>query len=62
MLERVFGDVRLEELARPFYCASVNLRGNSLLIDRDGPMARGHRSQHVAAADRAADAPWTRAS
>jgi NTE family protein len=38
MLERVFGDVRLEELARPFYCASVNLRGNSLLIDHDGPM------------------------
>ena len=39
MLERVFADVRLEELARPFYCASVNLRGNRLLIDRDGPMA-----------------------
>jgi predicted acylesterase/phospholipase RssA len=39
MLERVFGDVRLEELARPFYCASVDLHGNSLLIDRDGPMA-----------------------
>jgi NTE family protein len=39
MLERVFGDVRLEELARPFYCASVDLRENSLLIDRDGPMA-----------------------
>jgi NTE family protein len=39
MLERVFGDVRLEELARSFYCASVNLRGNSLVIDRDGPMA-----------------------
>jgi predicted acylesterase/phospholipase RssA len=39
MLERVFGDVRLEELARPFYCASVNLRGNRLLVDRDGPMA-----------------------
>jgi len=39
MLERVFGDVRLEELATPFYCASVNLHGNSLLIDRDGPMA-----------------------
>ena len=38
MLERVFGDVRLEELARSFYCASVNLRGNSLVIDRDGPM------------------------
>ena len=39
MLERVFGEVRLEELARSFYCASVNLRGNSLVIDRDGPMA-----------------------
>jgi EmrB/QacA subfamily drug resistance transporter len=39
MLDRVFGDVRLEELARPYYCASVNLRGNSLVIDRDGPMA-----------------------
>jgi predicted acylesterase/phospholipase RssA len=39
MLERVFGDVRLEELARTFYCASVNLRGNQLVIDRDGPMA-----------------------
>jgi NTE family protein len=39
MLDRVFGDVRLEELARPFYCASVNLRGNRLSIDRDGRMA-----------------------
>jgi NTE family protein len=38
MLERVFGDVRLEELARAFYCASVDLRGHQLVIDRDGPM------------------------
>jgi NTE family protein len=38
MLERAFGEARLEELARPFYCASVNLRGNRLVIDRDGPM------------------------
>ena len=38
MLERVFGDVLLEELARSFYCASVDLRGNRLVIDRDGPM------------------------
>ncbi len=38
MLERAFGDVRLEELARVFYCASVNLRGNRLVIDRHGPM------------------------
>ncbi len=39
MLERVFGETRLEELARPFYCASINLRGNRLVIDRDGPMS-----------------------
>jgi NTE family protein len=38
MLDRVFGEVHLEELARSFYCASVNLRGNRLVIDRDGPM------------------------
>ena len=38
MLERAFGDVRVEELARTFYCASVNLRGNRLVIDRAGPM------------------------
>ncbi len=56
MLERVFGDVRLEELARSFYCASVNLRGNRLVIDRDGPMMRGGRRQHLTAADRTADA------
>ncbi len=36
MLERVFGDLRVEELARSFYCASVNLRGNQLVIDRSG--------------------------
>ncbi|MCW3019754.1 MAG: rane protein, partial [Solirubrobacterales bacterium] len=38
MLDRVFGDVRVEELARSFYCASVNLRGNHLVIDRTGPL------------------------
>jgi predicted acylesterase/phospholipase RssA len=38
MLERTFGEAHLEELARPFYCVSVNLRGNRLVIDRDGPM------------------------
>jgi EmrB/QacA subfamily drug resistance transporter len=36
MLERVFGDLRVEELARSFYCASVNLRGNQLVIDSSG--------------------------
>jgi NTE family protein len=38
MLRRTFGDVRIEELPRPYYCASVNLRGNRLAIDRDGPL------------------------
>jgi NTE family protein len=39
MLERVFGDVRIEELQLPFYCASVNLRGSRLVIDSHGPLA-----------------------
>jgi NTE family protein len=38
MLERLFGEVTLEELARPFYSASANLRGGRLVIDRSGPM------------------------
>ncbi|HSZ14142.1 MAG TPA: DHA2 family efflux MFS transporter permease subunit [Solirubrobacteraceae bacterium] len=36
MLERVFGDVCVEELARSFYCSSVNLRGSQLVIHRHG--------------------------
>ena len=36
MLERVFGDGRVEELTRSYYCASVNLRSNQLVIDRSG--------------------------
>ncbi len=39
MLYRVFGEARLEELARTFYCACVDLRGNRLVIDRHGPLA-----------------------
>jgi NTE family protein len=38
MLERVYGDVRIEELDRAFYSASVDLRRSSLVIDRDGPV------------------------
>jgi NTE family protein len=38
MLERVFGDICLEELPRAYYCASVDLRGNRLVIDRSGRM------------------------
>ncbi len=38
MLERVFGDVQIEELDRAFYSATVDLRNSSLVIDRDGPL------------------------
>ena len=38
MLERVFGEGRIEELSRSFYCASVDLRTSRLLIDRSGPL------------------------
>jgi len=38
MLERVYGDVQIEELDRAFYSASVDLRNSSLVIDRDGPL------------------------
>jgi EmrB/QacA subfamily drug resistance transporter len=36
MLERVYGDVQIEELDRSFYCASVDLRESSLVIERHG--------------------------
>ena len=38
MLERVFGEVDVEDLSRPFYCAAVNLRRSGLVIRRDGPL------------------------
>jgi EmrB/QacA subfamily drug resistance transporter len=40
MLERVFGEGRIEELSRSFYCASVDLAAGHLMIDRDGPIAQ----------------------
>ncbi len=39
MLDRVFGEVRMEELSRSLYCASVDLSDSHLTIDRDGPIA-----------------------
>lgn len=39
MLDRLFGDARIEELARPYYSASANLRGGTLVIERRGPIA-----------------------
>jgi NTE family protein len=38
MLARVFGEVSIEELGVPFYCASANLRGGHLVVDRHGPI------------------------
>ncbi len=38
MLERVFGESYVEDLSRPFYCASVNLRRSGLVISRSGPL------------------------
>jgi predicted acylesterase/phospholipase RssA len=40
MLERVFGEARIEELSRSFYSASVDLLASRLVIDRHGPLAR----------------------
>ncbi len=40
MLERVFGDARIEELARSFYCASSDLGTGRLVVDRHGALAR----------------------
>ncbi len=57
MLERVFGDVRLEELARTFYCASVDLRRNRLVIDRDGSMIEAVGASISLPSDRTAAAP-----
>jgi len=37
-LERIFGEARIEELSRPFYCASADLRAGTLLIDRSGSL------------------------
>jgi len=39
MLDRTFGEARIEELARPYYAASADLRGGTLVIDRSGPLA-----------------------
>ena len=38
MLERVFDVVNVEELARPFYCASVDLLESRLVLHREGPL------------------------
>jgi NTE family protein len=38
MLERVYGEARIEELDRAFYCASADLKKATLVIDRAGPV------------------------
>jgi NTE family protein len=39
MLDRVFGQTRIEQLSRSFYSASVDLRESNLRIDRRGSLA-----------------------
>lgn len=39
MLERVFGDVGIEELPVPFYCVSADLRRADTVVHRFGPLA-----------------------
>jgi predicted acylesterase/phospholipase RssA len=39
MVRRVFGDLAIEELPRPFYCASADLRSSELVVHRYGSLA-----------------------
>jgi EmrB/QacA subfamily drug resistance transporter len=39
MVRRVFGELRIEELAKAFYCASTDLRRSELAIHRHGSLA-----------------------
>ncbi|HWF26263.1 MAG TPA: patatin-like phospholipase family protein, partial [Solirubrobacteraceae bacterium] len=39
MVRRVFGELRIEELAKAFYCASTDLRRSELAIHRQGSLA-----------------------
>ena len=56
MLDRVFGDTRIEELSRSLYCASVDLRDEQPEDRPPRPARRGGRREHRVAADRPAGA------
>ncbi len=43
-LERLFGDTRIEELSRSFYCTSVDLRRSELIVERTGLVSEAIRA------------------
>jgi NTE family protein len=44
LLQRHFGDIRIEALWRPFFCASSNLTSGTLTVHRGGPLWRALRA------------------
>lgn len=44
LLEQNFGDLRIEDLWRPFFCVSTNLTTGSLAVHRDGSLADALRA------------------
>jgi NTE family protein len=43
-LEEHFGEIRIENLWRPFFCVSTNLSAGALAVHRDGPLAHALRA------------------
>jgi NTE family protein len=44
LLEQAFGDLRIEDLWRPYFCVSSNLTTGTLAVHRDGPLADALRA------------------
>jgi NTE family protein len=44
LLEQNFGNLRIEELWRPFFCVSTNLTAGALAVHRDGPLVDALRA------------------
>lgn len=43
-LEEHFGEIRIENLWRPFFCVSTNLSAGTLAVHRDGPLTHALRA------------------
>jgi NTE family protein len=43
-LEEHFGNIRIEDLWRPFFCVSTNLSAGAVAVHRDGPLTRALRA------------------
>ena len=43
-LEEHFGEIRIENLWRPFFCVSTNLSAGALAVHRDGPLTHALRA------------------